>query len=78
MSLESTLDDKGRIIIPASIRAKMNLKPGEKLFFHLISNSIIIKPEISPEKFIEDSEILRQQLLKVKKDPLEFTKLFDE
>jgi AbrB family looped-hinge helix DNA binding protein len=78
MSKDSTLDEKGRIIIPASIRSQMNLKPGEKLFFQVLNNEIIIKTEISPEKFINDAEKLRASIKKIKKEPIEFIKLFDE
>ena len=78
MGNESTLDEKGRIIIPASIRSQMNLKPGEKLFFQVLDDTIIIKSEISPEKFIKDAESLRKEIKEVKNKPIEFVKLFTD
>jgi len=56
----------------------MNLKPGEKLFFQVLNNEIIIKTEISPEKFINDAEKLRASIKKFKKEPIDFIKLFEE
>ena len=78
MANESTLDEKGRIIIPASIRSQMNLKPGEKLFFHVLDDSIIIKSEVSPENFIKDAQGLREEIKEIKQKPIKFVKLFTD
>ena len=43
------LDDRGRITIPAVIREKLNLKPGDKLSIE-IDNEKILKLQKTPTK----------------------------
>jgi AbrB family transcriptional regulator (stage V sporulation protein T) len=38
------LDDQGRILLPADLRAKLNMKPGDEFFIgETISDSILLK-----------------------------------
>ncbi|MHA1673666.1 MAG: AbrB/MazE/SpoVT family DNA-binding domain-containing protein [Promethearchaeota archaeon] len=43
------LDDRGRLTIPASIREKLNLKPGDKLSIE-IDNGNVLKIKKTPTK----------------------------
>ena len=51
MSAESTIDEKGRVCIPADLRQKLNLKAGEKIIFQLNDNSLTLRKAIKPEEF---------------------------
>ncbi|MFA5108762.1 MAG: AbrB/MazE/SpoVT family DNA-binding domain-containing protein [Candidatus Micrarchaeia archaeon] len=43
-TITSSLDEKGRVVIPQSIRDNLNIKPGEILIVSSLNNSIIIEP----------------------------------
>ncbi|MHA1520632.1 MAG: AbrB/MazE/SpoVT family DNA-binding domain-containing protein [Promethearchaeota archaeon] len=43
------LDDRGRLTIPASLREKLNLKPGDKLSIE-IDNGNVLKIKKTPTK----------------------------
>ncbi|MHA1169851.1 MAG: AbrB/MazE/SpoVT family DNA-binding domain-containing protein, partial [Candidatus Hodarchaeales archaeon] len=51
MSSESTIDDKGRVRIPAALRKILNLKPGEKVIFTLEGTSLNMRSAVVPEDF---------------------------
>ncbi|MDX2221667.1 MAG: AbrB/MazE/SpoVT family DNA-binding domain-containing protein [Rhodospirillaceae bacterium] len=43
-----TLTAKGQTTIPKEIRDRLNLKPGDKLFFMIDGNRIMIRPKNKP------------------------------
>ena len=44
MEIESIIDEKGRICIPANLRKKLNLTPGEKILFRIDEkNNLIVQ-----------------------------------
>ncbi len=52
--MESVLDEKGRIVLPKSLREKLGLKKGDRLIFTLIEDGIFIKKAKNPEKVLEE------------------------
>jgi len=42
--LASSITSKGQVTLPASIRKKLNLKPGDRIVFTLKDNRIIAEP----------------------------------
>ena len=53
---EVVVDNKGRILIPKSIREKAGLKAGDRARLKLEKGRIIIIPPIPPEEFIKEME----------------------
>jgi AbrB family looped-hinge helix DNA binding protein len=41
------LSPKFQVVIPKEIRKSMNLKPGQRLQFHVVNNHIEIKPIVT-------------------------------
>jgi len=77
MNFESTIDEKGRICIPAELRKRMNLKYGEKMIFYPEGDRIIIMRAITPQEFIEKSKIFENHLKKITNKPIPTEKLFE-
>lgn len=76
MEAESVIDEKGRISIPANLRKRLNLIPGEKILFRIDEKeNLILQKTVSPEEFIEQAKNFRVQLKKVSQKPLEYSKL---
>ena len=77
MEIESIIDEKGRICIPANFRKKLNLTPGEKILFRIDEkNNLIVQRFVFPEEFIEQAKQFRNHLKKQTQEPLGFEKLF--
>ncbi|MCW4049752.1 MAG: AbrB/MazE/SpoVT family DNA-binding domain-containing protein [Candidatus Bathyarchaeota archaeon] len=53
---ESTVDDRGRILIPKEIRDKLGLQSGRNVQLTIEDDRLIVTPPVSPEKFIEELE----------------------
>ena len=51
---KSTLEERGRIIIPKDIRDELNLKPGQEIVFEKTGAGIIIRPAIDRKTFTEE------------------------
>jgi antitoxin PrlF len=56
-SYEATLTSKGQITIPAELRARLNLKEGDKLEFYMDrSGGVLVSPRnASPSAVFEDA-----------------------
>jgi antitoxin PrlF len=56
-SYEVTVTSKGQITIPAELRAKFNLKEGDKLEFHMDrSGRVLVRPRnLSPSTVYENA-----------------------
>ncbi|MHA2294895.1 MAG: AbrB/MazE/SpoVT family DNA-binding domain-containing protein [Candidatus Hodarchaeales archaeon] len=77
MNAESTIDEKGRILIPAEIRRLLKLKSGEKVIFQLEGNILKIQSATSPEEFSQKVKEFQQRLKRTTDEPVEFIKLFE-
>jgi AbrB family looped-hinge helix DNA binding protein len=53
---EVTVDQKGRVQIPKSIRDRVGLHVGGKARLKIEKENIVIMPPISPEEFIKEME----------------------
>ena len=56
-AFEATLTSKGQITIPAKLRAKLNLKEGDKLEFYVDrSGAVLVRPRnVSPSAVFENA-----------------------
>ena len=49
MSLFATIDNAGRIVVPVSLRRRLNLTPGSRLRLDVVAERIELTPESTPE-----------------------------
>jgi AbrB family looped-hinge helix DNA binding protein len=56
MDEKAVLDEKGRVLIPKSMREKLGLHEGVKLKLSVEDGKIVITKLVSPEEFIGDME----------------------
>ena len=49
MDLSATLDSAGRIVVPASVRRRLNLSQGSRLRLEVVAERIELTPESAPE-----------------------------
>ncbi len=49
MSLFATIDSAERIVVPASLRRRLNLAPGSRLRLEVVAERIELTPESAPE-----------------------------
>jgi len=54
-SVTSRLNDNGRIVIPAEIRQKMGLRPGDILMLHVEDNVLIVESQQSRIRRVQES-----------------------
>jgi len=54
-NVRSKLNDNGRIVIPAEIRAKMGIKPGDTLFLTLEGDVLKVESQMSRIRRIQES-----------------------
>jgi AbrB family looped-hinge helix DNA binding protein len=47
----SRLEERGRIIIPKTVREELKLKPGQKLLVERRDSEIVLKPAIDLKRF---------------------------
>lgn len=71
----SRLEERGRIIIPKSLREELELKPGQKLLIERRDGEIVLKPAIDLKRF---SLELRGCVKKSKIRPEELKKIWEE
>lgn len=50
---ERRVDEKGRVTIPRSIRETLGIEPGEEVALTLEEGSVVIRPQVSREAFVE-------------------------
>jgi AbrB family looped-hinge helix DNA binding protein len=54
-NVRSKLNDNGRIVIPAEIRSKMGIKPGDTLFLTLEGDVLKIESQMARIRRIQES-----------------------
>jgi len=45
LSVTATVEDKGRVVIPADVRRRLGIKPGTKLEVDVKDGGIMMKPQ---------------------------------
>lgn len=57
MTYEATLTSKGQVTIPAEVRAKLNLKEGDKIEFYFdLRDRLVVRPRnLAPTAVIESA-----------------------
>ena len=51
---ERVLGPKGQIVIPKTIREHLGLKRGSRVVFEFNEGELVLKPQKSPEQFVEE------------------------
>ena len=64
MRFRVTIDRYGRVVIPAAIRKKLNIKGGDELIIELRGSTIIIQPVQDLDEIVEKwfQEMLKMRL----------------
>ena len=52
MSQSTTIDSAGRIVVPVSVRRRLNLAPGSRLRLEVVAERIELTPEAEPEPLV--------------------------
>ena len=52
MSQSATIDSAGRIVVPVSVRRRLNLAPGSRLRLEVVAERIELTPEAEPEPLV--------------------------
>jgi len=50
----TSLDNRGRIVIPKELREKLGLRPDQRFLIEVRGEEIILKPMLNVEKFISE------------------------
>ena len=50
----TSLDERGRVVIPKELRKELGLKPDQTVIIELRGREIILKPALEVDKFIEE------------------------
>ena len=73
---KSIVDEKGRIVIPHSLREKLGLLPGTEVRLFLSGRYLLLRKVISPEEFNVLSSEIEQEVKKKNETPIDIEKLF--
>ncbi len=46
MAEEVTIDDRGRVLIPAEVRRRLRLRPGQRLRLEVSGTSVVLTPVV--------------------------------
>lgn len=75
MIFETTINEKGRVCIPAQLRKKLNLEPGEKIIFQLNHDSLTLRKAITPDEFCKQVNDFQKAVKMATSKPITFEKL---
>ena len=76
MKFRREVGEKGQVVIPKDIREYLGLKPRSKVMFEIENSEVKIRPEQSPEEFLED--FLNVPKIKRKLSGKEIKKILEE
>jgi len=75
--MSSTVDDKGRVIIPEDLRKKLGITKGSKVKVSLKEDNVLIASAVNSKQFIEKMEAFIKEGSRVEKiDPLKLKEIW--
>ncbi|MEM2049809.1 MAG: AbrB/MazE/SpoVT family DNA-binding domain-containing protein [Thermoproteota archaeon] len=54
MRIKMRVGPKGQVVIPKIIREAFGIKPGDEIIMEVRENELLMRPELDPEKFVEE------------------------
>ena len=54
MFIRRKIGPKGQVVIPKVIREALGIKPGDWIVMEIREEELLIKPDVDPERFIDD------------------------
>ena len=76
---ESTLDSKGRLLIPENVRKKVGMNPGSKVKVSVQDGAVTIRKSVAPEEFIRKTEgVIKKRSLVEQADPLKIKDIWEK
>ncbi len=77
MGMSTTVDDKGRIILPEDVRKKLGMRKGSKVKVSLKGDKVVIASTIGSKQFIDKMEAFIKEGSKIEKiDPLKLKEIW--
>ena len=78
MANEATVDEKGRIVIPARLRQGLGLREGAKVKLALGDGKILVMRPVTPREFIREMEgCIKEDSPIPKVNPLELKRIWE-
>lgn len=74
MWVKRKIGPKGQIVVPKDIRDYLGLKSGSGVILELRGRELVLKPEVEPEKFVEEFLSVPRKL----KRKIDLKKLYEE
>ncbi len=75
--MSTTVDDKGRIILPEAVRKKLGMRKGSKVKVGLKGDKVVIASTIDSKQFIDKMEAFIKEGSKIEKiDPLKLKEIW--
>jgi AbrB family looped-hinge helix DNA binding protein len=63
--MNNEVGERGQVVLPKKLRERFNLRPGKKVVFEAKENVIILRPEMAPERFVEEFVAVPKKLKKI-------------
>lgn len=65
MIFRRTVGPKGQVVIPKDLREHLGLQSGAQVVFEIRGNTVIMKPAINPQEWVEEfASVVKRKLKK--------------